>query len=128
MKIRSYVGGHDVVLYRGAVYDRALRKYRGGTPVAIIPYAGRMLSAQAEEQTETWITLDGAEIPLHSAIVWQQVDPLPGPEECDFALVSHTYVTACQSLGMDTSRLLTVGGAVVDEAGQTVGCAWLNRN
>ena len=33
-----------------------------------------------------------------------------------------------KALGRDTSRLLTVGGTVVDESGKVIGAAWLNRN
>lgn len=43
IKVVSYVGGHDVVVYKDAVYDPSIRKYRGGTPVAVIPYAGRTI-------------------------------------------------------------------------------------
>ena len=43
-------------------------------------------------------------------------------------MVSAVYLTACKALGRDTSRLLTVGGTVVDESGKVIGAAWLNRN
>lgn len=127
MKIASYVGGHDVVLYRDATYDATIRKYRGGTPVTVIPYAGRMLSATAKPCEETYLSLNGTDIPVHTAAAWDHVDPLPDGEECDFALVSAMYAAACKSLGVDTSRLLTIGGVVVDESERTVGCLWLNR-
>lgn len=129
MKILSYVGGHDIVIYGGAVYDPAIRRYRGGKPIATIPYSGRMLSAYALPQTELEPLVYGdALIPQRSALVWQSTDPVPDAAECDFALVSAMYVAACKELGVDTSRLLTVGGAVVDERERTVGTAWLNRN
>lgn len=127
MKVVSYVGGHDVVVYKDAVYDPSIRKYRGGTPVAIIPYSGRMLSATAKPAPEEMVLLNGVEVPVHSASEWDHVDPLPDPEKCDFALVSAMYAAACRELGMDISRLLTIGGVVVDDAGRTIGCAWLNR-
>lgn len=129
MKILSYVAGHDVVIYAQAEYDPSIRKYRGGTPIATIPYSGRMLSAYALPQTELEPLVYGkALVPQRSAPVWQSADPIPDPGECDFALVSAMYVSACKALGRDTSRLLTIGGTVVDEKGNTVGTMWLNRN
>ena len=129
MTIRSYVGGHDIVVYNNTVYDKSIRKYRGGTPAVVIPYAGRMLSAVPKPAQEEQMEVNGVLIPIHKAIEWDHVDPLPNPEECDYALVSALYVTACKSLGIDTSRLLTIGGAVVDDTGRTtIGCVWLNRN
>ena len=129
MKIRSYVGGHDVVIFRGAVYDAATRKYRGGVPAVVIPYAGRMLSARAKPQEELApIRMDGQAIPVRSALQWESVDPIPDQSECEYALVSVMYVSACKDVGVDTSRLLTTGGSVVDDAGKTIGAVWLNRN
>lgn len=127
MKVVSYVGGHDVVVYRDAVYDPSIRKYRGGMPVAVIPYSGQMLSAAARPAREEMLLLNGVDVPVHEAAEWDHVDPLPGPETCDFALVSAMYAAACRELGLETSRLLTIGGVVVDDAGRTIGCAWLNR-
>lgn len=129
MKILSYVGGHDVVIYRDAEYDPSIRKYRGGTPVATIPYSGRMLSAYSLLQTELEpLQWENICIPLRCALVWQSVDPIPAPSECDYALVSAMYVSACKELGLDTSRLLTIGGVVVDEKERAIGAMWLNRN
>ena len=116
-----------MVIYKDAVYDPSIRKYRGGTPVAVVPYSGRMLSASAKPAPEEMLLLNGVEVPVHGASEWDHVDPLPAPEECDFALVSAMYAAACRELNVDTSRLLTIGGVVVDDAGRTVGCAWLNR-
>lgn len=129
MKIKSFVSGHPIVIYRDAVFDPSIRRYRGGVPVVTIPAAGRMLSARPCPQKELpslWV--EGEEIPLRSAPEWESADPLPGPDECDYAVVSAVYLTACKALGRDTSRLLTVGGTVVDESGKVIGAAWLNRN
>ncbi len=129
MKIQSYVGGHDIAIIQGAVFDPACRKYRGGICIARIPYAGRMLSAHAAPQQELEpLTWEDQQIPLRSALRWDFVDPIPPREECDYALVSVPYVTACRAMGMDTSRLLTIGGSVVDDAGRVIGACWLNRN
>ena len=128
MKIKSYVGGHDIDIYKDCIYDPKIRKYRGGEKVATIPYGGRMLSACTAPQMELEpIQMDGGSIPVHSALVFEQVDPLPEPEECDLCVVSAMYVNACKALGIETSRLLTVGGTGVDEAGKVIGTCWLNR-
>ena len=127
--IKSFVGGHEVAIYRDCTYDPAIRKYRGGRLVAVIPYGGRMLSAQArpqQEQAPIW--LDGQPVPVRSAPAWASVDPIPPESECAYALVSTLYVSACREMWLDTSRLLTVGGSVVDSAGNVIGAAWLNRN
>ena len=127
MKILSYVGGHDVVIYQNAVYDPSIRKYRGGTPAGVIAYTGRKLSAAAKTRRGERVPAYGLASPVHAASEWDHVDSLPAAEECDFALVSALYAAVCQKLGLDTSRLLTIGGVVVDDAGHTVGCVWLNR-
>lgn len=129
MKIKSFVSGHPIVIYRDAVFDPSIRRYRGGVPVITISAAGRMLSARScpqKELSSLWV--EGEEIPLRSAPEWESADPIPSPDECDYAVVSAMYVTACKALGWDTSRLLTVGGTVVDESGKVIGAAWLNRN
>lgn len=129
MKIKSFVGGHPIVIYRDAVFDPSIRRYRGGVPLVTIPAAGRMLSARPLVQKELpSLYVEGQEIPLRSAPEWEFADPLPSRSECDYAVVSAMYVTACKALGRDTSRLLTVGGTVVDESGNVVGAVWLNRN
>lgn len=129
MKIKSYVGGHDIVIFQNAVYDPVIRRYRGGTQIAAIPFAGRMLSARASPQVELEpIQVEGQRIPVHSALKWEYVDPIPDVEECDYALVSVMYVTACKAMGLDTSRLLTIGGSVVDDSGKVIGACWLNCN
>lgn len=126
MKLYSFVGSHDVSIYIDAIYDPSTRKYRGGKCAAVIPYAGRMLSAQLAKSVESTLDVNGVELPLRSKMEWESVDPIP--DDCDYAIVSVQYVSACQSLGLDTSRLLTCGPAVVDDAGRIVGSAWLNRN
>ena len=129
MIIKSYVSGHPIVVFRDAVYDPTIRKYRGGTPTGVIPYAGRMLSARMKQQKElTPVEFDGVLIPIRSAPEWESVDPIPDGSECDYALVSVQYLSDCRELGIDTSRLLTIGGSVVDEDGKVIGTAWLNQN
>lgn len=127
--IRAYVGGHDITVFAGAQYDPATRKYKGGTPIAVIPYSGRMLTAYPKPRRALPpLDWNGAVVPLYAEAQWEAVDPLPGLDECDYAIVSTLYAAACRSLGLDTSRLLTVGGAVADPEGRTIGAAWLNKN
>lgn len=128
MKIRSYVGGHEVVVIAGAHYDADIRKYRGGTVAARIPYSGRMLSAHSTQSALPDLLYEGCALPRRGTPQWNNVDPLPTPEECDYAIVSVQYVAACQALGWDTSRLLTSGPAVVDDEGRLIGTAWLTQN
>lgn len=128
MKIMSFVGGHEVNVIAGAEFDPAIRKYRGGSVVAVIPFSGRMLSAKAEQKLADPVVFDGVEIPTNTPQEWTSVDELPSTEECDLCIVSAMYVAACKALGRDTSRLLTMANTVVDEAGRVVGVTGFNRN
>ncbi|MBQ5824162.1 MAG: hypothetical protein IIW48_05075 [Clostridia bacterium] len=127
-KIMSFVGGHDVKIYSGTVYDPSIRKRRGGEIIAVIPYSGRMLSAVVKQSPDTPIQYDGVLIPVNSPQIFTAVDPVPPEDECDFCVVSAMYVAACKALGLDTSRLLTIGEPVADEEGRVIGTASLNRN
>ncbi|MBQ7546565.1 MAG: hypothetical protein IJT41_06355 [Clostridia bacterium] len=129
MVIKSFVGGHAVRIYADCTYDPQIRKYRGGRPVAEIPYAGRMLNAQIRQEQAAPLEYADAVIPTTTAPRFVAVDPIPPKEECDYCIVSALYVAACKSLGMDTSRLLTISSTpVVDEEGRTIGTCTLNRN
>lgn len=125
-KIGSFVGNHDVVVYAGAQLDTTIRKYRGGTPVATIPFAGKMLSAKVSQDAAEPICIDGVEIPTRTSQQFTAVDPLP--EGYDYYIVSAMYVAACRAIGMPTDRLLTIDGTVVDDDGKVVGCTGFNRN
>lgn len=128
MKVKSFVGGHDLHIYSGCEYDPAIRKYRKGSLSAVIPYSGRTLSARLSQDSAEPIEIEGKQIPTLTPQKFESVDPLPDTDECDYCIVSAMYVAACQSLGLDTSRLLTIGLPVVNEEGHTVGCCALNRN
>lgn len=128
MTIKSYVGNHPIRIYAGCVYDPTIRKYRGGRVIAEIPYSGRMLSASVAQSEDEGVPFGKAIIPTMTQQVFTGVDEIPPVEECDLCVVSALYVAACRSLGRDTSRLLTIGGVVVDEEGRTVGAVNLNRN
>ena len=128
MKILSYVGGHPVNVYSGATFDASVRKYRGGEKVLEIPYAGRMLSAKVSQTAAEPVEIDGVEIPTQTPQVFADVDSIPSAQECDLCIVSAMYVAACKALGYDTSRLLTMGGTVVDDDGRIIGVVGFNRN
>lgn len=127
-KILSFVGKHPVKIFADCEFDSSQRKYVGGRQIAQIEWSGRMLSAQFEQTDGEAMEIDGVQIPTKGKQIWTSVDPIPPQEECDFCIVSVMYLTACQALGLDTSRLLTIGGAVVDEEGRVCGCTNLVRN
>lgn len=52
----------------------------------------------------------------------------PIPDDGNFHIVSQLYLSAAKQSGWDTSKLLTIGGAVVDDAGRTIGASFLVRN
>ncbi len=127
LKVKSFVGGHDILVFTGCSFDPALRKYTGGRLIATIPYCGRMLSAKtAQEDGE--MNINGTVVPVKSKQVFVYADPVPPADECDYCIVSAMYVAACRSLGMDTSRLLTIGDTVADDEGRVIGCINFNRN
>lgn len=123
MKILNCVGGHDVNIYTDCEYNATTRKYTGGKFVTTIPYSGKMLFCKSS-------TVNFAEpigdIPTMPAPAWDSVDEIP--EDCDYVIVSAMYITACKYLGLDTSKLLTLGSAVVDDSGKVIGCIGLVRN
>lgn len=126
--IKSFVGGHSVKIFRNCEYDEKIRKYRGGELVLEIPYSGKLLNATVVQSEAESIEYNGVPIPTKSPQKFTDVDDIPSEEECDFCVVSALYVTACKELGVDTSRLLTIGAPVVNEEGYVVGTVALNRN
>lgn len=128
MKVQSYVGGHAVNVVEGAVFDPKVRKYRGGEVVLSIPFSGRMLNAKAVQKDAEPLTIEGVQVKTLSPQIWESVDPIPDASEADLCIVSAMYVAACKALGLDTSRLLTMAGTVVDGEGNVVGVTGFNRN
>ncbi len=128
MIIKSFVGGHSLRIFTDCLYDESIRKYRGGSLVAEIPYSGKMLSAKIKQDDSEPISFDGILIPVKTPQIFEAVDPIPGTDECDYCIVSAIYVAACKSFGIDTSRLLTIGEPVVDENGVVIGTVSLNKN
>ena len=127
VNVKSFVGGHDIVIFSGCSYNPELRKYIGGKPVAAIPYSGKMLSARTA-QDEGTMNINGVTVPVKSRQVFVYADPVPPADECDYCVVSAMYVAACRALGIDTSRLLTIGDTVADDEGRVIGCVNFNRN
>lgn len=128
MIIKSFVGGHSLRIFTDCIYDESIRKNRGGRVAAEIPYSGRMLSAKARQYDAEPIKFNGVFIPVKTPQIFESVDPIPSKDECDYCIVSAMYVAACKSLGVDTSRLLTIGEPVVDENGAVIGTISLNKN
>ena len=128
MTIKNFVGGHTLNIYTGCTYDPSIRKYRGGYKIAEIPFSGRMLSARVRQEAAETVYYDGTPIPTNTPQVFEDIDPIPTEEECDFCIVSAMYVAACKSLEIDTKRLLTIGAPVVDEDNRVIGTCSLNRN
>lgn len=127
MRVKSFVGNHDINVVVGATFDPSCRKHKGGHVVATIPYSGRMLSAKAKQTPCSPIVIDGVEITITKQ-EWEAVDPIPSTEECEYCIVSAMYVDACRKLGMDTSRLLTMNGTVVDDNNRIVGTTGFTQN
>lgn len=126
--IKSFVGGHPVCVFAGCEFDPQTRKYKGGHKIAEIPYSGRMLSAHSDQTDAGEIEYNGTFLPTKTMPIFTSVDDIPGEDECDLCIVSSMYVSACKSLGKDTSRLLTIGETVVDENGHVIGTINFNRN
>ena len=124
--IKSFVGGHDIVVYSGATIDPTVRKYKGGTPILRIPFSGQILNAKACQSVAAPVEIDGIAIPTKTPQTWESVDPIP--EDCDYCVVSAMYVAACKALGMPTDKLLTIDGTVVSDDGRILGCVGFNRN
>lgn len=124
MEIRNYTP-HPVNIYKDAEFDPSIRKYRGGTKIGTFPSVG-MLSAKLAEKTVD-VREDG--------IVFKRTEII-GCDKCPikldgsdiYIIVSQLYLSAAKQMGWDTSHLLTIGGAVVDDAGRTIGAAFLTMN
>ena len=124
--IVNCVGGHDLAIYTNSAYDPAIRKYRGGELLCVIPYSGSMLSAKLADTDADPVRFGDAMIATKVSTV-VDADPIPSDDDT-FFVVSALYVAACKQLGRDTSHLLTIGGTVVGDDGKVIGTAWLNRN
>ena len=127
VNVKVAVGGHDISLYTGSVFDPAVRKYRGGNVIATLPYSGTMLSAvQTKPADAEPLAVGDIMIPTTQAPVFTGYDPVP--DDGCFYVVSQLYLAAVRQFGGDTNRLLTLGPAVVDDSGRVIGTTGLVRN
>ena len=112
---------HYINIYTGSEFDSKIRKYRGGHITHIIEPSGVLLNAKMEEIDDEPIS---GIVTKRSRIV--SADPIP--DDGNYHIVSQLYLSAARQSGWDTSNLLTIGGAVVDDAGRTIGASFLVRN
>lgn len=112
---------HYVNIYVGAEFDPKIRKYRGGHITQIIEPSGVLLNAKMQEIDDE--PIDDI-VTKRSSII--SADPIP--DDGNYHIVSQLYLSAARQNGWDTSRLITIGGAVVDDAGRTIGASFLIRN
>ena len=125
MEILNYTP-HPVHIYKDAEFDPSIRKYRGGTKISTFPSVG-MLSAKMAEKTVS-VREDGIVL-KRTEIVGCDEYPIHKLNESDtYLIVSQLYLSAAKQMGWDTSHLLTIGGAVVDDAGRVIGAAFLTMN
>ena len=112
---------HSINIYCGSEFDPKIRKYRGGSLDRTIESCGVLLNARMKEIDDE--PIDGI-MTKRSSII--SADPIPDDE--NYHIVSQLYLSAARQSGWDTSRLITIGGAVVDNAGRTIGASFLVRN
>ena len=126
MKILNYTP-NTISIYSGADLDPKTKKWKGGRLINTFPSVG-ILNARMEEITE-YIKEDGI-IFKRTRIVDYSCDELPIlPEGTNtYFIVTRVYLAVAKRKGWDTSHLLTVGGSVVDDAGNAIGTAFLNMN
>lgn len=112
---------HTINICSGAEFDPLIRKYRGGHFTHIIEPSGVLLNAKMQEIDDE--PIDGI-VTKRSSII--SADPIP--DDGNYHIVSQLYLSAARQNGWDTSHLLTIGGAVVDDKGRTIGASFLVRN
>lgn len=112
---------HSINIYTGSEFDSKIRKYRGGSLERTIEPSGVLLNARMQEIDDE--PIDGI-VAKRSSII--SADPIPDDE--NYHIVSQLYLSAAKQSGWDTSHLITIGGAVVDDVGRTIGASFLVRN
>lgn len=121
MRILNYTG-ENVRLYEKMEYDFKYGCYiegEHGRPYIEFPSNG-ILEARSEAPrngSECTVNCNGVSIPMKLYPQWKDVDALPVGDDDEFTLIIVTdeYVRACEYLGIPTTKLLTVGPAVIDE-------------
>ena len=124
IRISNYTP-HPVNLYKDAKFDPSVRKYRGGIKIGTFSSVG-MLNAKMEEKTV--FTREDGVVFKRTEIVGCDPYPMSFEGTDEYIIVSQLYLSAAKQMGWDTSHLLTIGGAVVDDAGRTIGAAFLTMN
>lgn len=115
---------HDVTLYIACQYDSDAGSCKGGKKLITFPRSDFVASAKTSIDPEPDITLEGTDVPVVKR-EFTRVSQLP--PGYDFYLVSSVYALAMSSLGLDTSKLLSPFGSVVDKHGKQIGCTGLVR-
>ena len=124
IRISNYTP-HPVNLYAYAKFDPSIRKYRGGVKIGTFTSVG-MLNAKMEEKTV--FTREDGVVFKRTEIVGCDPYPINFEGSDEYIIVSQLYLSAARQMGWDTSHLLTIGGAVVDDAGRVIGAAFLTMN
>ena len=126
MEILNYTP-NTIHIYSGADLDPKTKKRKGCHLISTFPSVG-ILNARLEEITE-YIKEDGI-IFKRTRIVGSSCDELPilDQDSNTYFIVTRVYLAVAKQKGWDTSHLLTVGGTVVDDAGNVVGTTFLNMN
>ena len=124
IRISNYTP-HPVNLYKDAKFDPSIRKYRGGIKIGTFTSVG-MLNATMNERT-VFTREDGVTF-KKTMIVGCDSYPMNFEGTDEYIIVSQLYLSAAKQMGWDTSHLLTIGGAVVDDAGRVIGAAFLTMN
>lgn len=124
IRISNYTP-HPVNLYKDARFDPSIRKYRGGVKIGTFNSVG-MLNASMNERTV--FTREDGVVFKKTMIVGCDPYPMNFEGTDEYIIVSQLYLSAAKQMGWDTSHLLTIGGAVVDDAGRVIGAAFLTMN
>lgn len=99
---------------------RKLKLNPGAKPIHVIEAGAKNLNAKQGESPKPPID---APFPVYGPVRFNSVDPVPN---ADIVIVSNMYRSACVELGIDTSNLATIYGAVYDDSSpRPVGCVGL---
>lgn len=124
IRISNYTP-HPVHVYAYAKFDPSIRKYRGGTKIGTFNSVGALFAKMAEK---TVFTREDGVTFKRTEIVGCDPYPMNFDGSDEYIIVSQLYLSAAKQMGWDTSHLLTIGGAVVDDAGRVIGAAFLTMN
>lgn len=110
---------HEINLITGATLNPAIRKWVGGTEIAVIPPSGVILSAKLVNKLV-------ADLGSGVTVAQQQVascDLIPSEARgADYIIVSAMYSTAYRRIFGENPQVVTIRDLVVDECGKPRGC------